>query len=163
MKNAKSRQWSILGSIGASSAIVLALSIILSRDGTAAPVSLVAPAFSACNIHCHSCDNGHWTHYDAYNSYDRLEHASCWVGTCSEHHTCGGISGGEGGDDALSVQDALGALQSGSLGTAQALASRYSKTVSINKKFNAVQILDCTGKVAALIPLSDPGLAVAAN
>lgn len=162
MKNAKTRSWSILSSILASAAIVLALSIVPSRDGAAETVSLIAPPFSACNLHCHVCDGtNHYTHYDAYNDYDGEDHSQCLTGSCSQWHSCGMIEGG--GEPPLSVQDALAALQSGALGSAQALASKYPKTISINKTFNAVQILGCNGKVAALIPLTDPGMAVAAN
>src|SRR5688572_23234821 len=148
MKNATSRSWSILTSVLATAAIVVGLSVVPSRDGAAETVSLMAPPFVACNVHCDLCDDGHRTHYDTFGGGDGAEHSECRSGGCG-WHSCF-ISE----DEALSVQDALAALQSGSLGSAQALASKYPKTISINKTFNAVQILDCKGKVAALIPLT---------
>lgn len=160
MKNNKSPSWSILTSVLATAVIVLALAIVHARDGAAETVSVIAPPFASCNLHCHDCGgSAHYTHYDAYNDYSGHEEATCHVGFTCAVHRCEPEEGGQ----TLSAEKALAALQSGSLGSVQQLASKYPKTVSINKTFNAVQIMSCNGKVIALIPLTDRGLGVPVN
>ena len=151
----------LAGKFTATLAIAIMLLTSRSGSGNAAPPSVLGPALgAACDLHCHACSaTTHYTHYDAMNIFGGVEHSVCQPGGCYGVHSCDPELENAG---AISIAKALDALRTGSQGSVDVLASKYPKTIAINRQFHAVQLKDCKGQVVAHIPMSDPGIAVAA-
>jgi hypothetical protein len=148
----------------ASVAIVGLFFAISWRDTSATTPSLLGPAFFACNGHGHTCDiggqYGHFIHPDLSDLNAAAPpgnfHGDCQYGQWDTIHSCDPED-----SESLRVSDALAALKSGDLGSPSQLASKYPKTVSLNLAIGEIQVRDCKGKVAALIPLTDRSLGTA--